>query len=219
MPSLNLPWIAAARKCKRPRESQSRSREPIKSAPCQGRNSIIGATPSTNQVTLRRGRTLSTTLHLSLRDNLSEERVDLEGFEPSPATMTGCYAANYTTGPRTKAYFSYAKAWRPSHAFIESRFRFGTESGAPLLAFFARRGLAARPRVPENANGSGNPRSRLREPINRYPVKVTIIIGPTPPQIKLLQGGPHPSGFRPTTTEQQIPPVSLRSRVGMTRDW
>src|SRR5271155_4141713 len=31
-----------------------------------------------------------------------------------------------------------------------------------------------------------------REPINRYPVKVTPIIKTAPPQIKLLQGGSHP---------------------------
>jgi hypothetical protein len=97
-----------------------------KSAPCQGRNPIIDATPGTNQVTLRRGRTLSTTLHLSLRDNLSEERVDLEGLEPSPATMTGCYAANYTTGPRIRAYFSCDRDSGLDPAFIEAEFRFGT---------------------------------------------------------------------------------------------
>jgi hypothetical protein len=39
------------------------------------------------------------------------------------------------------------------------------------------------PREMQTASESPRP---LREPINRYPVKVTIIIETTPPEIKLL---------------------------------
>ncbi len=116
-----------------------------KSAPCQGRDASIGATPSTNQVTLRRGRTLSTTLHLSLRDN-SEERMDLEGFETSTATMTGCYAANYTR-PTNPSLLQLRQGLAPVASSYSIRVSFWNGTPPPArLASRAKITAARRPR-------------------------------------------------------------------------
>jgi putative addiction module component (TIGR02574 family) len=61
------------------------------------------------------------------------------------------------------------------------------------------------PLRPKNANGPGKSRSRWREPINRYPVKVNLIIETAPLRIKLYRAKIAPARY---PTPQLTPQVS-----------
>src|SRR5580700_11486206 len=72
----------------------------------------------------------SRTLHLSLRDNPSARRNGPGGIRTLTCDHGEVLCCHYTTGPRTKAYFSCDKDSGLYPAFIEAESRFGTASGA-----------------------------------------------------------------------------------------
>ena len=114
-------------KCKRPRKSRSRSREPINRYPVKVAL-IIG--PTLPQIKLLQGGShpVLRTLHLSLRDNLPEGRWTRRDSNPH-ADLDGVLCCHYTTGPRIRAYFSCDKDSGLHPAFIRVEFCFGTGFG------------------------------------------------------------------------------------------
>src|SRR5580700_1679067 len=98
--------------------------------------------------------------------------MDPEGFEPSPNTLMG-YRATVT--PRAHA---------------ESLSPHGALAMAPCENLSCRVSFRDAGSAIQKCKRPRKSRGRSREPINRYPVKVTLIIETTPPQIKLLAGEP-----------------------------
>ena len=105
---------------------------------------------------------------------LTAEKVDVKGFEPSPATLMGCRAA-----VTPQAHASKRTSARLAHSFRHANF--SVKSFVSGIALFPTRRF-----LTEGANGPGSPRPSARTDKNRHPIKVIVIIDSLSAQIKLL---------------------------------
>ena len=97
-----------------------------KSVPRQGHRYYRDNTAE-NQVTLRRIAPRHADPPLVPERHPSEERMDLEGFEPSPVTSTGSCAA-VTPQAHEPSLLLSEQNFGLQPAFIDAEFRFGTDS-------------------------------------------------------------------------------------------
>ena len=127
-------------KCKRPRESPRPSREPINRYPVKVNHHYPDNT-ATNQVTLRRVAPRPADPPLVPERQSFRRRNGPGGIRTLTCDLDRVLCCHYTTGPRTKAYFSFAKLRTLSRYLFKRSFvlklkRFAGDAWAPFPEIF-----------------------------------------------------------------------------------
>jgi hypothetical protein len=139
-----------------------------KSVPRQG-HPYYRDNAATNQVTLRRVAPRPANPPLVPERQSFLRRNGPGGIRTLARTLTGSCAANYTTGPRIRAYFSCDKDSGLCPAFIEAEFCFGNRLRAGGRSSSLERGISTANLVTSNLaiHRDFSRSSSSRRPLNR----------------------------------------------------